>query len=65
MAIQISDLMNDINQRLWQCGRQWPMTVVEKYERDTKPLRSGGYGDRHMTRKGVKKALRAGLGREK
>lgn len=27
-------------------------------------LRSGGYGDRHMTRKSVKRALGAGLGKE-
>ena len=41
------------------------MTMVEMYERDAKPLRSGGYGDRHMTSKSVNKALRAGLGSEK
>ena len=40
------------------------MTVVEMYERDAKRLRSGGYGDRHITRKSVNKAMRAGLGRE-
>lgn len=39
------------------------MTVVECMSVTQNRLRSGGYGDRHMTRKSVKKALRSGLGR--